>query len=146
MVMQRFNDFWAAEKSITDDVFFAASASHTDIYVFDRIRFVGENCEGFAINGNYNCRDGSMTFNFYIEGIGAVRRFDLGGSEHGSIGRYHEHILYREQDASPLYNLPHAVRREDLKGMEPLHAWLKICLEAHVTHTGLFKDPTEWCK
>jgi len=100
MVKQRFWDFWQAGKSITEDIFFRPSSSHADIFVFDEVGFIGEACEGIYVAGDYNCRTGSISFNFYFEGIGAVRRFCLGGLAHRDAGRYHEHLLQKDSDAA----------------------------------------------
>jgi hypothetical protein len=145
MVKQRFEDFWKTDKSIIEDIFFSRSVGHTLTYIFKEVGFIGERCEGMYITGDYNCRTGGMAFNFYLKGVGAVRRFCLGGLRHGNAGHYHEHILQKDSDAYPANNLPFAIARNDLKGLEPEVAWRTICLEAKITHTGIFKDPTEWC-
>lgn len=146
MVMQRFSDFWAAPKSINEIIFYRQNQAHTDAYLFDEVGFVGNHCDGVYITGNYNCRDGSMTVNFYLKGVGAVRRFCLGGPEHGDSGRFHEHILETDCDAYPENNLPYAISRPDMQGLEPEVAWRKICNEANISHTEVYNDPREWCK
>jgi hypothetical protein len=145
MVMQRFENFWMAEKSITEDIFFERSVSHSDSYVFDDIEFVGNSCEGVIVSGDYNCKTGAMGVNFHLKGIGAIRRFDIGGSKHKNVGRYHEHYLTKDSDAYPVNNLPFAKNRDDLKGLTPVVLWAAICKEANISHTEVFKDPTEWC-
>ena len=145
MVKQRFEDFWAAEKSITEDIFYGKSA-HVHIYTFKEVGFVGEHCDGMAVTGEYNCRTGGMTFNFYLKGFGAVKRFCLGNNRHGDAGRYHEHLIQKDADSNLASNLPYAISRDDLKQLEPEITWRKICTEGKIVHTGVFKDPQEWCK
>ena len=145
MVSQLFRDFWNAEKSITEDIHFKSNAGHSDIFIFEDVEFVGENCEGMHVTGDYNCRTGSMAFNFQLKGVGAVHRYCLGGPEHHHVGRFHEHIIQKESDVGPA-NLPYAVRRDDFEKLSPKVAWIKICQEAKIAHTGFFRDPEEWCK
>lgn len=143
--MQRFKAFWEADKSITEDIHFKASKSHTDIFMFDDVSLIGPGCEGIVLNGDFNCRTGSMTVNFVMQGVGSVRRFCLGGAEHGDAGRNHEHVMREDADASPGSNLPHAIPRADLEKLSPDVVWREICREAKIGHTGRFRDPLEWC-
>jgi hypothetical protein len=145
MVSQRFSDFWESEKSITEDIFFRPSAGHNEVYIFDEIGFVGESCEGMYVTGDYNCRTGSLAVNFQLRGVGAVHRYCLGGPIHKDSGRYHEHLIQNEKDVGSA-NLPYAVPRTDLVNLSPKVAWLTICKEAKIAHTGKFSDPEEWCK
>jgi hypothetical protein len=145
MVKQRFEDFWTADKSITEDIFFHPSKGHTDIFVFDEIGFSGEYCDEIYVTGDYNCRTGSMAFNFQLKGAGAVRRFCINGQVHGDSGRFHEHIIQKDSDVGPA-NLPHAVTRSDLEDLTAKLVWFKICEEAKIAHTGQFSNPEEWCK
>lgn len=87
-----------------------------------------------------------MAVNFQIKGVGAIRRYCLGGLAHKDVGRYHEHIMQKESDVAPGSNLPFAIDRLDFVELTPKVAWLKICQEAKIAHTADFKDPEEWCK
>jgi hypothetical protein len=146
MVTQRFADFWTSQKTINEAIFYRPNKSHSQVYLLEEVGFVGMDCEGIYVSGNYNCRDGSMTVNFYLKGVGSVRRFCLGGPDHGDAGRFHEHILEKDSDAYPENNLPYAIARPDMEGLDPEVAWRKICGEASVSHTDRYSDPREWCK
>jgi len=144
MFRHEFEAFWVVPKSLVEDIHFRAQKGHNDIYIFGGVELIGDLCAGILLNGDFNCRTGSLSLNFTLAGVGAIHRYCLGGPSHKDAGRYHEHFL--QQPSDPRVNLPYAVRRDDLVNLNSTAAWRKICEEANIAHAGTFHEPEGYCR
>lgn len=89
------------------------------------------------VEGHLNLKTEGVTFNFVLEGTGPICRFDVNGTIHGDAGRTHKHDLKTAR--CPAQNLPQAVARADLEGLDARKLWELICRHAKIVHTGQFK-------
>ena len=145
MYQREYEDIWRSpDKCVNDDIAFAPRRGCINIFDFDGIEVINSTVEGLLIGGHYNCNTGAVTFNMHIRGVGAISRYCVGGTRHGDVGRYHQHSIRKDEDIRR--HLPHAVRRDDLRGLTARRVWETPCTEACITHVGTFFDPEEMCK
>lgn len=92
-----------------------------------------------VLNGTYNPKVISITYNFVLRGIGPICRVDVNGKNHGNVGRTHKHSLMMPED--PALNIPHAEMRLDLVGKTALEVWTDLCARARIQHRSTFTNP-----
>ena len=112
-------------------------------FFFEDVEVIGIE-QPIVLNGHFHCRTGYFSVNFVVPGVGPVRRYDLGGSIHNDVGRFHEHRIVTPDCVRR--QLPTAVRRDDMSGISTTDAWKLICAEAAITHTGTFFPPEVRCQ
>lgn len=126
-------------KEISEDIKFEPKRLGDSSMAFSDVQVQNGLDVTVILSGRYNPRIPSLTFNFYVPGIGPICRLDVNGQNHKDVGRYHKHDLRRDSD--PRNNLPSAIQRDDLKGMAIKDIWEMLCEQANIKHTGRFFAP-----
>lgn len=149
MIVNRMNQnefaaVWATDKSIVEEIRFRRSKQATEVYEFDRVEVLANFPGQIWVHGSYNCRIGCVAYTFWIEGVGSVVRYCMGGPEHGNAGRFHYHEMRRPSD--PRQNLPYVEARPEMEGLTSLEIWKQVCVESHITHTDKFFEPEFLCR
>jgi hypothetical protein len=90
---------------------------------------------------HYNTETDSKTINVVVTGLGPICRLDIGGTEHGEVGRHHKHSLQTER--CPSQNLRHADARDDLAGRTFRDVFDDFCEQARIEHRGTMFEPDE---
>jgi len=127
-------------KEISVDIEFVKTKYLPDyIVIFDKARVENSIDYDIYLNGHFNRKTGSLTFNFTLQGVGPICRIDVNGAIHGDQGRTHKHELINEHD--PSAGLPIAYARPDFEGKSAREVWAMICKLAKIEHNGNFSDP-----
>jgi hypothetical protein len=127
-------------KEISVDILFVKTKHlPEEVVIFDRAPVENSMDYEIFLNGHYNRKTGSLTFNFTLQGVGPICRVDVNGAIHGDQGRTHKHELTSEQD--PNAGLPIARARSDFEGKTAREVWELICKLAKIENTGTFFDP-----
>jgi hypothetical protein len=139
-----FEELWKAHKSIVDEVQFVASKHCDGVYEFERLQVLTPFPSDVLVHGSYSCWTGAVSFTFWIEGLGPIIRYCMGGPAHSDAGRYHRHLMRNPEDIRQ--NLPYAEPRPDMSGWSAKQIWDQVCLEGNITHTETFYEPEYLCK
>jgi hypothetical protein len=144
MVRGEFEEFWRSEKSIVDEIRFVASKQCEEVYEFDHVEVLAPFPSIVLVHGSYSCRTEAVVYTFWIEGLGPIVRYCMGGPDHRGAGRFHYHCMRNAADIRQ--NLPFAESRPDMDGLTAKQIWEQICIEGKITHTDLFFEPEHLCK
>lgn len=145
MTLAEFDQLWNEEdKCIMEDIQFGACNSSGGSFCFEKLQVVCQSGMPLEIYGTYQCETGAITYNFVVQGIGPVTRYDAGGPEHKDATRFHRHVPQSHTDFRQ--NLPYAEPRADLQGRTAEEIWTVVCSEARISHTGAFFPPEVLCK
>lgn len=143
MNRREFEDLWELEKSIVEEVRFSQSRQYPDVYAFDRVEVLTNFSGQIFASGTYECKTRSFVYQFRIEGVGPIVRYCIGGTKHGSGGRYHQHGLRRPECCRN--NLPIVSPRDDLRGLTARAVWHEVLKEGNITHADTFYEPEALC-
>lgn len=130
-----------AAKEINSDIKYVKDTNNSSSLVCKDI--IVENDLGYQlkIDAYFKPEIGTVKFNFSIKGKGPVCRLCINGSNHGEVGRNHKHELTEESDCS--YNLPFAIRRDDLVNKSVKEIFDILCRNANIKFNGTFSSPEE---
>lgn len=124
------------DKCVNGDISFSRMKGYGNAYGFDEVEVLNSADVPLFLNGHINQDSETVVFNFCVKGVGAICRYCVNGQNHRKVGRTHKHSVRDVKDARK--GLPFAIKRKDLDGLTPSQIWVKICLEAHITHVGTF--------
>ena len=126
-------------KMINADIVWRSERGTRPNKVFNKIPVVNSLGHVVWLNGTYKPNLHAVTYNFVLEGVGAICRIDTNGTLHADAGRTHKHDLQQPDD--PDRNLPAAVVRLDLENKSAREVWRVLCSQANIVHRGTFADP-----
>ena len=131
------------DKTIAGDLEFEQSTTHEHLLIVPPTEIESSETGELVMNATYSILAESVVFNFVIRRVGPICRVCVNGVSHRGQGRTHKHSLQYPDDALPENNLPHAVPRSDLVGLNVLEVWDRLCEEAHLQHRGRLILPVE---
>lgn len=144
LIRSDFEAFWRADKSIVEEIRFTPSKQCEGVFEFERVQLLVPVPSDYLVHGSYSCLTGAVTYHFWIEGLGPVVRYCMGGPEHGGAGRFHRHCMRNLQDIRR--NLPYAESRAEMTGWSARQIWEQICSEGNITHSERFYEPEYLCE
>lgn len=126
-------------KVIEGDIQYTAPGECSPLLIFDNIHVQNSLGYDIRLNGKFNPLLPSIVFNFRILDVGPICRVEVNSTVHNGT-RTHKHSLWEEED--PRRNLPsNVIARPDLEGLTAKKVWDKLCIEAKITHKGVFEEP-----
>ncbi len=129
------------DKFIEEDIVFVPSKNISTVLECEQIKV--ENSLGISLilNCSYIPDIPRLKFNFHVQGVGAICRFEVNGKVHGEAGRTHKHYLVNESCSRK--NLPEADPRPDLALLvySPKEIWNKVCEQSRIVHLGELVEP-----
>lgn len=143
MTRAEFEALWNEEKSIVADIRFRYTPAYGNVYQLEDVEVYCESCMGMTVHMSYDCDAAGLVCNFTIPGLGAIHRYCINGTVHGSAGRFHEHFIQGPDCVRQ--GLKNVVSRDDLREKTVRELWNLICKEAKITCTGEFHAPEELC-
>jgi hypothetical protein len=145
MDSNQYESFWAMpDKCINEEIVFDPHPTIQGVFAFEHVEVITPGYEGVLLNGWYHCKIGAITYNFTLNGVGAISRYCAGNQVHGDGGRYHQH--YIGSKSCVRRQLPRVYRRDDLRGLTAKQVWDQLCADAKITHTQIFFEPEHRCK